>query len=403
LSQERIHYLDWLKVLIVYGIVLFHVSLVFSFGTWLVSNHERSLILTAFAGFTFPWGIPAMFMIAGADAWFGLGSRAVSDFARKRFLRLLVPMVPGLLILSPLQRFVASHNPPPSIDGLWPFYVAFFKEFHFEWTLQIVSKYWLHLWFLGYLFVISMVCLPAVLWLRGPAGRRFTARLVRIANLPGGLLLSAAPLVLVQLALRSRFPAYQDWADVATYTLAFLWGAVLFSDRRFEVAIRRQIHWFLAGGVLAMLGIGVLALASPSQIANDPRAPAGMQAAYALVWSLFIWSWLHAVLYLGLRWLNFPSRAQRYAQESVLPVYVISHPVILLVASFVVTWSLGVWPKFLLILVAAALLTLGIYEFGVRRWPATRLVFGLYPLPPHKPNPGRSLHRPSAAGRAALP
>jgi glucans biosynthesis protein C len=398
LSQERIHYLDWLKVLIVYGIVLFHVSLVFSLGTWLVSNHDRSLILSAFAGFTFPWGIPAMFLIAGADAWFALRSRAVSDFARKRFLRLLVPMVPGLVILSPLQRFLSSHNPPPSLDALWPFYVAFFREFHFEWSLQFVSRYWLHLWFLGYLFVISVVCLPAVLRLRGPGGLRLTSRLVGIASRPGGLLLLATPLTLAQLALRWRFPAYQDWADVATYTLVFLWGGVIFSDRRFEALIRGQIRWLLAGGVLATVGMGLLAVVMPSHMAGDSQAPALMQGLYALLLSVYVWSWLHAILYLGIRWLNFPNRVQRYAQESVLPVYVIHHPIVLLVASFVVTWNLGVWPKFLVILISVAVLTLAIYEFGVRRWSVTRLVFGLYPLPRHEPRPGRSSHRPVATG-----
>jgi glucans biosynthesis protein C len=398
LRQERIHYLDWLKVLIVYGIIVFHVSLVFSAGTWLVSNHDRNLILTAFAGFTFPWGIPAMFLIAGADAWFGLRSRSVSDFIRKRFLRLLVPMVPGLLILSPLQRFISSHDPPPSLDTFWPFYLNFFRELHFEWTLQLVSRYWLHLWFLGYLFVISIVCLPAVLWLRGPAGRRLTETLIKVASRRAGLLMLVAPLAATQLALRWRFPAYQDWADVATYTVVFLWGAVIFSDRRFGALIRDQVRWLLGGGVLAAAGIGVLAVVTPSHVAGDSHAPAAMQAAYALLWSLYVWSWLHAVLYLGLRWLNFPSRAQQYAQESVLPVYVIHHPVVLLVASFVVTWNLGVWPKFAVILVTVVAVTLAIYEFGVRRWAVTRLVFGLYPLPHAEPKAGIGPHLPVTRG-----
>jgi Acyltransferase family. len=398
LTQERIHYLDWLKVLIVYGIVLFHVSLVFKYGAWLVSNSEHSLVLTAFVGFTFPWGIPAMFLIAGADAWFGLRSRAVSDFIRKRFLRLVVPMVAGLFLLSPLQRFVTSQNPPPPIDGLWAYYVAFFREFHFDWTLQFVSRYWLHLWFLGYLFAISLACLPVLLWLRGSSGRHLTSWLVAIANRRGGLMLLAAPLVLSQLVLRPRFPAYQDWADVATFTLVFLWGAVIFSDRRFEAAIRQQIRWHLAGGVLAMLGLGVLIYMSPSWVAGDPRAPAVTQAVRAVLWSFYIWSWLHVVLYLGLRWLNFPSRFQRYAQESVLPVYVISHPILLVIASFVVTWNLGLWPKFLVILVAVAGFTLVIYEFGVRRWPVTRLVFGLFPLPVAEPKPHQTVHLPSPTG-----
>ncbi len=398
MSQERIHYLDWLKVLIVYGIVLFHVSLVFSFGTWLVSNHERSLVLTAFAGFCFPWGIPAMFLIAGADAWFGLRSRAVSGFVRKRLLRLLVPMIPGLLILSPLQRFVSSSNPPPSIDGFWAFYLGFFRDFHLDWDLQFVSRYWLHLWFLGYLLAISMVCLPAVLWLRGASGRRITSWLVTVASLPGGLLLLGAPLALSQVLLRPQFPQYQDWADVAIYTLVFLWGAVMFSDRRFEALLRRQIRWLLGGGALSMVGIGILALLSPTHVAVDSHSPAVMQALYALMFSLFVWSWLHAVIYLGLRWLNFPNRVQRYAQESVLPVYVIHHPVVLLVASFVVTWNLGLWPKFLVILITVAALTLGIYEFGVRRWSVTRLVFGLYPLSHTKPTPDRTFQGRAPAG-----
>jgi hypothetical protein len=51
--------------------------------------------------------------------------------------------------------------------------------------------------------------------------------------------------------------------------------------------------------------------------------------------------------------------------------------VVLVVASFVVTWNLGVWPKFATILGTVFVLTLGLYEFGVRRWAPMRLLFGL--------------------------
>jgi hypothetical protein len=398
LNQERIHYLDWLKVLIVYGIVLFHVSLVFAFGNWLVSNHERSILLSAFAGFCFPWGIPAMFLIAGADAWFGLRSHSLKEFLSKRFLRLVVPMVPGLLILSPIQRFVTSSNPPPSIDRLWAFYLEFFRSFHFSWTLQFISQYWLHLWFLGYLFAITAVCVPVLVWLRKPAGRRMTSWLVSVASRKGGLLLLAIPLVLTQVVLRPRFPAYQDWADVATYGLAFLWGAIAFSDPRFAVAIRQQIRWLLAAGLLATLGIGWLVYFAHINPAGDSGAAPGAQVADAIVWSVFVWSWLLAVMYLGIRWLNSPNRGLRYAEESILPVYVIHHPLVLVVASFVVTWNLGVWPKFLVILVVVANLTLAVYEFGVRRWRVTRLLFGLGTKPPV---PGGPIEKEGARRRPA--
>lgn len=371
--QERIHYLDWLKVLIVYGIVLFHVALVFSYGTWLVSNHDKSLILSAFAGFCFPWGIPAMFLIAGADAWFGLRSRSAYQFLKGRFMRLIVPTVPGLLILSPLQRFIVSSSPPPGMDGFWAFYIGFFREFHFTWTLDFISRYWLHLWFLGYLFAISFACGPVLVWLRKPAGLKATSAVVKIANRPGGLLMLAAPLVVTQAVLRPSFPAYQDWADVATYTIAFLWGAIFFSDRRFEAAVVSQIRWSLAAGVLSAPTLGIALVAPRLMLDLD------LQIVQSILWAIFVWSWLMALLYLGIRWLNVPHRALRYAEESILPVYVIHHPVVLLVASFVVTWNLGLWPKFAIILVLVAALTLGIYEFGVRRWRLSRLFFGLSP------------------------
>jgi glucans biosynthesis protein C len=377
---ERVHHLDWLKVLIVYGIVVFHISLVFSFGTWLVSNHQRSAILSAFAGFCFPWGIPAMFLIAGADAWFGLRSHTIGQFARSRFMRLIVPLVPGLLVLSPLQRFVTSSNPPPPLDQLPGYYVGFFRGLHFEWTLQLISQYWLHLWFLAYLFAISLVCAPALVWLRSANGRRVAAGLLAVSSRRGGVLALALPLIVTQVLLRPRFPQYQDWADVATYTLVFLWGAVIFSDRRFESAIRRDIRWLLAAGVLAVLGFGLLILLSPTHRADNPGPAMTAQIAQAILWGLFIWTWLHAVLYLGFRWLDFPHRAIAYARESVLAIYVIHHPIVLVVASFVVTWNLAVWPKFVVILVLVASLTLATYEFGVRRWAFTRLLFGLGPL-----------------------
>jgi hypothetical protein len=381
MGEQRVHYLDWLKALIVYGIFLFHVALVFSVVPWLVSNREHSLVLSAFAGFCFPWGIPAMFLISGADAWFGLRSRTAWSYIRSRFLRLVVPLAAGMALLTPLQRYVTRSNPPPPLSGLGDAYVAFLR--HPTWDP-------LHLWFLGYLFAIAVAMLPALIWLRQPAGRSATRRLVAITRRRGGLFLLALPLVASQLILRPLFPAYLAWADVATYALVFLLGAILFSTRQFEAAIRRDIRVILAVGVTSIFIVGLLIAASPQHLPEDPRVPALAKAIYSTAWSLDIWSWLLAVLYLGIRWLDFPNRAMAYARDSILPFYVIHHPVVLLVGSFVVALNLGVWPKVELLMVIGMGATLLIYEFGVRRWRATRLLFGLKPRPtPPRPRAPR--------------
>ncbi len=79
------------------------------------------------------------------------------------------------------------------------------------------------------------------------------------------------------------------------------------------------------------------------------------------------------------RWLSWSSPVLTYAQESILPFYVIHHPVVLTLASFVVTWSLGLWPKFAIILVLSYAITLSLYELCVRRWRFMRTIFGLGP------------------------
>jgi glucans biosynthesis protein C len=358
------------------------VALVFVVATWLVSNHERIPALSIFVAFCFPWGIPAMFMISGADAWFGLRSHSPADFVIKRVLRLLVPMGVGLLLLSPFQRFVTSHNPPPSLDQLPGYYVGFFRAFHFEWSMEWVSKYWLHMWFLGYLFGISIACLPVLMKLRSSGGRRIAEVVLRIADLRGGLFLLALPLCGLQLVLRPFFPAYQDWADVATYTYVFVWGAIMFSDRRFEAAIRRDILLILLAGITAALGSGYIFLTAHEKLNLTNTLATPVTLTFSFFWTFEVWSWLMAVLYLGIRWLDFPNRVMAYLEESILPFYVLHHPVVLTVASIVVTWNVGPWPKFFAILVIAGSITLAIYEFGVRRWPLMRTLFGLGPLPP---------------------
>lgn len=383
-GRQRIHYLDSLKVLIVYGIFVYHVALVFVVATWLVSNHQRIPALSVFVAFCFPWGIPAMFLISGADAWFGLRRHGPGDFVWKRTLRLVVPLIVGLILLSPFQRFVTSQNPPPSFDQLPAFYLAFFRGFHFEWSMHWIATYWLHMWFLAYLFVISVACLPLLLKLRTPAGARFSGKLLAVANLRGGLFLLALPLAALQLVLRPFFPGYQDWADVATYTYVFLWGAVMFSDRRFEAAIRRDILLILLVGFIAAIGSGYIFLTADLRLSQTNALATPVTLTFSVFWTFEVWSWLLAVLYLGIRWLDFPSRVMRYLEESVLPFYVLHHPVVLTVASFVVTWNLPAWPKFFAILVTAGPITLAVYEFGVRRWALMRTIFGLRPPPVEK-------------------
>jgi len=102
----RLHYLDWLRVLAIFGVFLFHASNVFNDQDFVIKNAEQSAVVTGIQAFFFPWGMPLFYMIAGAGTWFALRSRTVGEYVKERSNRLLIPFLVGCVLLSPVQVYL---------------------------------------------------------------------------------------------------------------------------------------------------------------------------------------------------------------------------------------------------------------------------------------------------------
>jgi len=56
-KSKRLHYLDWLQVLAILGVFLFHAVRPFDdLPAWHIENTEASALVTFFAGFFILWG-----------------------------------------------------------------------------------------------------------------------------------------------------------------------------------------------------------------------------------------------------------------------------------------------------------------------------------------------------------
>jgi glucan biosynthesis protein C len=100
--------------------------------------------------------------------------------------------------------------------------------------------------------------------------------------------------------------------------------------------------------------IAILGLAS-SRIARSGTSPAPGR--------------MHAVRRLG-----------AYLNDAVLPFYVLHETVVVTIAYFILAWELAPGVQFLLISTASLVVTLLLYDLGVRRSPVTRLLLGLKPV-----------------------
>lgn len=109
-SRPRLHYLDWLRVLAILMVFLFHAVHPFDFGDWQIKNIEQSEILTILLTLLGIWGMPFFFMVAGAASWFALQNRTPSQYIQERLKRLVIPFIVCMILFSPFQMYLEWEN-----------------------------------------------------------------------------------------------------------------------------------------------------------------------------------------------------------------------------------------------------------------------------------------------------
>jgi hypothetical protein len=93
------------------------------------------------------------------------------------------------------------------------------------------------------------------------------------------------------------------------------------------------------------------------------------------------WTWLLTVLGFGMQNLNFNTPFLKYANEAVLPFYILHQTVIVILSYFMVSWAIPDWLKFILVLLGSFVVVMLIYEYLVRRHNVLRFLFGMKLLP----------------------
>jgi hypothetical protein len=93
--------------------------------------------------------------------------------------------------------------------------------------------------------------------------------------------------------------------------------------------------------------------------------------------ALSSWFWIIALLGFGSLYLNRTNRFLKYANEAVLPFYILHLTVILIIGSYVVWWNIGVISKYLIICAFSFVVILAIYGLIIRPFRIMRFLFGM--------------------------
>lgn len=377
------HYgLDWLRVAAFALLILYHITLVFVPGHWVIKWSETFPALVVPLAFLTPWRLPLLFAVSGfATRRLLMRSPSLHDFARGRSKRLLVPLAFGLLVLLVPELWVRARlaGDPLSLGQYW------LREYWLpDPPYGLGFPAWEHLWFVLYLWVYTLL-LVALVHARGSDWvqarvEAFTAR-GRLLWAPIALLVAAR--LSLMFVVPERHGLFTDWSGHAQYVPFLLFGFALGGSPTLWRRIAAQARASVPVALLSGCVVAWVEHAYPgSNVPPHLIAAAERGAQVAMAWSMLL-----LLLHAADRWLNRDARLRATMAEAVFPAYLIHHPVIV-----VTTWAilpLG-WPAgigFAVLLGATTAACVGFYLLA-RALPWLRPFAGLGVLPPTRPRTG---------------
>jgi glucan biosynthesis protein C len=354
--------LDWLRVLAILAVFVYHSGMFFSLDDWHVKNPTTYSSVEIWVSFLRDWMMPLIFLISGASLFFALGKGGAGRFVKGKVLRLLVPLVVGIFTHAILAVYLErlTHGEfegsffefvPHYFEGLYPY-----NGGNFAWM-------GIHLWYLEMLFVFSLIFLPLFLWFKSRSGQRVLSRIGGFLAGPGAVyLLSLPTILLVNLLDTGSFLGSREWGgwSPVVYITFFLSGFVIIANEGVQKSIRR-LRWL-------SLALGIT-LACARIVLWEPGDD--------MLYELSAWLWILMLLGFGMKHLNFNTPFLERATEAVLPFYILHQTVLLSVGYFVVSWDIPDLLKWLIITLGSLGIVIGLYEYLVRRNNVLRFLFGM--------------------------
>jgi surface polysaccharide O-acyltransferase-like enzyme len=310
---------------------------------WYIQG-QGLLIPSIFIGICWIWIMPLLFAIAGISSRYALERRSTRQYAKERVRKVLVPLIFGLLLIVPIQPYLA---------GL--FYNGHANYFDSFTKVTDLSGYDgaftpAHLWFILFLFVISMVSLPFMIWYK---------------NKGKGTLGDKVPLVLIILmglipcvTQHDIFKAINIDGDksILEYSAYFLLGYFFLSNDNLIKKLDK--YRFLLLGLF-------IAYACFMEFVIDGEFR-----------EMATWLAILAILGLGHRYFNFNGKIAGYLSKSSFGVYIFHQSWIVITAFFIFKVTNNPTLQIPLIFLSSIVLTYATYEI-CRRVSVLRWMFGL--------------------------
>lgn len=372
---ERRYYIDWIRVLAFFLLILFHCAMPFVVFGWEIKNQEQSAGLSKLIWWLHQWRLPLLFFIAGVGIHFSLQKRSVIAFAGERFVRLFIPLAFAMLFTIPFQVYFEKLQRGLISGSYIDFYPSVWKFIPYP----DGSLTWSHMWFVVYLFVFCILLLPVFGLFKIKFFKKIKSKLADLFGNPFASFLLFLPFSFYYFSLYLKNPEQQNLVDdwfvfVFSITLLF-YGYLLGGNDRFWRSCEKYRFWFLGIAIICIIYL----FAGYWWYMNLPKENGNRLYLFGLLNSIHIWCLIMCVLGFARRHLNFTNRFLRYATNAVYPFYILHQTLIVVFGYYVVQWGLPIFPKFLILMILCFGSLLLIYQWLIKPFMVTKILYGLKP------------------------
>ena len=373
--------LDWLRILAILLVLLFHVGMFFVDWEWHIKNNETSRAFGYIMSWLHYWRMPLLLFISGAGTVFASAKRTKSEFVLERSQRLLIPLIFSMIAVVPPQIYFERIN---QYSSYLSFYPTVFKFIPYP----IGGSFsWHHMWFVLYLLLFSLIAIPLISYLKTSRSFSLITKLEKYLSLKWGFLSYVVLILLSQVILHPFFPdethsLIDDWAYFTFCFSFFIAGIVVASsDKLWEILLqKRKFHLLIALASLVLLEF----LYAVDWDSIQPYLTIDLELIWDINSAIIAWSWVITVVGYGQKYLNKNSKILKYSNEGIYPFYILHQTIIIIIAYPMINWSEGIIVKFLLLTILSFIATVGTYLIFIRPFNITRFLFGVKSKPKYQ-------------------
>lgn len=366
-KSERKYFIDWLRIGLIISVFFFHVGMIFRPEHWHVNSTESFPFLDPIMWWLHLWRMPLLFLVSGVGTYYAIGKRTSWQYLKERFTRLYIPFTFGFFTLVPLMVYVER------IDNYSSF-LEYIPHMFDDGPYPVGNISWHHLWFILYLFLISLLITPFLNYTRSGHFNMVRGKLIVLASKKMGLNWLLPIIVISQIILRQYFPnsthaLYNDWAYFMYYVLFFLSGFILFTSDKVIHALAEQRRLYLYQTLIftSILFLLPTIFGQPSIVQDYSRGLTEMIISLSCG--------LTAIGYFK-TYFNSDHKYRKVLNEAIYPFYLLHQPALIFVGYVVLQWDISYVSQALLITLLSLIFIIASY-FLIKKFNFLRVVFGM--------------------------